>query len=131
MIDDRGPSSGEMIDDRGPSTINYQLSTINSLSGAVVLVGLSGSGKSTVGQLVATTLGVPYLDTDDVVAARAGKPVPQVFADEGEERFRDLETEVIVEHCRGVLHTPARLGHCVIATGGGAVLRPANRAALV
>src|SRR5712692_9071603 len=111
MIDDRGPSSGEMIDDRGPSTINDQRSTINSLSGAVVLVGLSGSGKSTVGQLVATTLGVPYLDTDDAIAARAGKPVPQVFAEEGEERFRDLETEVIVEQA-------TRLGHCVIATGG-------------
>jgi shikimate kinase len=93
------------------------------MSGAVVLVGLSGSGKSTVGRLVAAELGVPFLDTDDAVAAIAGKAVPQIFADEGEEHFRALETQVIVEQV-------ALLGRCVVATGGGAVLRPANVAAL-
>lgn len=93
------------------------------MSGAVVLVGLSGSGKSTVGRLVAQRLAVPFVDTDDLVATRAGKPVHRIFAEDGEEAFRDLETEVISAVIR-----PA--GPCVVATGGGAVLRPANRAAL-
>ena len=93
------------------------------MSGAVVLVGLSGSGKSTVGRLVAQRLAVPFVDTDDLVATRAGKPVHRIFAEDGEEAFRDLETEVISAVIR-----PA--GACVVATGGGAVLRPANRAAL-
>jgi shikimate kinase len=90
---------------------------------AIVLIGLSGSGKSTVGRLVAAALGVSFLDTDDLIAAHAGSPVHQIFALQGEQHFRDLETEVITGHV-------ARLGPSVVATGGGAVLRATNRAAL-
>ena len=93
------------------------------MSGAIVLIGLSGSGKSTVGRLVAARLGLPFLDTDEIIATAAGKPVHRIFADEGEDRFRDLETDVIVQRI-------GQTGACVVATGGGAVLRETNRAVL-
>ncbi len=93
------------------------------MSGAIVLVGLSGSGKSTVGRLVADRMGLPFVDTDDVIATEAGKPVHRVFAEEGEDHFRDLESDVIAQR---IVHA----GACVMATGGGAVLRDTNRAML-
>lgn len=80
----------------------------------LVLVGMRASGKSTVGRGLAERLGRPFLDLDEALAERAGRPVDEVLAREGEARFRELEREV--------LHAAAgRRGH-VIATGGGAVL---------
>ncbi|MEN6342154.1 MAG: shikimate kinase [Methanospirillum sp.] len=87
----------------------------------VVLTGYRGTGKSTVGRLVADRLGLPFLDTDALVEARAGRSVPAIFAADGEEGFRALERAVCAE-------LAAVEG--VIATGGGAVLDPANVAAL-
>ncbi len=84
----------------------------------IVLVGFMGTGKSTVGREVAGRLGRPFVDTDALVAARAGLPIPQIFALHGEEAFRDLEAQVVAE-------VAARPGQ-VIATGGGALLRPEN-----
>jgi shikimate kinase len=57
----------------------------------VVLVGLSGSGKSTVGRLLAARLGRPFVDTDDLIVAEAGRPIAEIFAQQGEATFRDHE----------------------------------------
>ena len=79
----------------------------------VVLVGYRGTGKTTVGRLVAARLGLPFHDTDALVEARAGRPIPAIFATEGEAGFRALEQGV----CAALTGTEG-----VIATGGGAVL---------
>ncbi|MEO3814523.1 shikimate kinase [Sphaerisporangium sp. B11E5] len=84
-----------------------------------VLIGPPGSGKSTVGRLLADRLGVGFRDTDTDVEAVAGKPVSDIFVDDGEERFRELEAAAV----RGAL-----AGHDgVLSLGGGAVLDPATR----
>jgi shikimate kinase len=77
----------------------------------VILVGLPGSGKTTVGRLVATALGAPFADLDVAIEQRAGKSVPQIFAEDGEAAFRALEAEVGAAVLRG---PPA-----VVAPGGG------------
>ncbi|MEE1736768.1 3-dehydroquinate synthase [Streptomyces sp. BE147] len=85
----------------------------------VVLVGPMGVGKSTVGELLAGRLGTTYRDTDADIVAGAGKPVSEIFYDEGEEHFRALEREAV--------HT-ALAGHAgVLALGGGAVLDATTR----
>lgn len=88
----------------------------------VALVGLPGSGKSTIGRQLARRLGVPFADTDHVIEQQLGCSIREYFEREGEDRFRDVEEAVIDEL------TTRHDG--VIATGGGAVLRPANRAHL-
>jgi shikimate kinase len=77
-----------------------------------------GTGKSSVGQLVATQLHFDFIDTDDLIEKRAGKSIPRIFAEDGENAFRELE-RFIVEGLR----TRART---VIATGGGLVVDPVN-----
>jgi shikimate kinase len=88
----------------------------------IVLVGMMGSGKTSVGRRVAGQLGWPFVDTDRLVEEAAGCSVAEVFATEGEEGFRRREAEAVA----GALaaETPA-----VIAFGGGAVLDAANRSA--
>jgi shikimate kinase len=83
------------------------------------LVGLPGSGKSTVGRQLARRLGLPFTDTDHAIEQRIGCSIREFFDREGEAAFRDIEEAVIDEL--------ARSDAGVIATGGGAVLRPANR----
>lgn len=85
----------------------------------VALVGLPGSGKSTVGRQLARRLGRPFIDTDQVIEQRVGLSIREFFEREGEESFRDLEESVIDELTLGE--------PCVLSTGGGAVLRLANR----
>lgn len=85
----------------------------------VILIGYRGSGKTTVGRLLADRLGWDFADADDHVEAAAGRSIADIFATEGEPGFRDREAAALVELCRR-----PRL---VLATGGGAVLRPANR----
>ncbi len=85
----------------------------------VFLVGLMAVGKSTVGRLLAQQLGYAFYDTDQVIEERAGADVAWIFDVEGEQGFRDRETQVIDELSR-------RQG-VVVATGGGAVLREGNR----
>jgi shikimate kinase len=92
------------------------------VSPVLVLVGPPASGKTTVGQLVAQRLGVAFTDTDDVVVQRAGKPVGDIFVDDGEEAFRELEAAAVAD-------TLAATGG-VVALGGGAVLSAATRARL-
>jgi len=84
----------------------------------LILVGLPGSGKSTVGRHLARRMGLTFSDADHVIEERIGCSIRSFFEREGEEAFRDLEEQVIAELC-------AHEG--VIATGGGAVLRRVNR----
>jgi shikimate kinase len=84
----------------------------------LILVGLPGSGKSTVGRQLARRLGLPFNDSDHVIEQRIGCSIRSFFDREGEAAFRDIEEEVIADLCTQ---------EGVIATGGGAVLRPANR----
>ena len=89
----------------------------------VVLVGLMGAGKSTVGRRLAAMLGRDFVDADDAIAAAAGRSIPEIFETFGEAYFRDGERRVI-----------ARLmdeAHGVIATGGGAFVDPATRALIL
>lgn len=91
-----------------------------SISGrSLILVGLPGSGKSTVGRQLARRLDLPFQDSDKVIEQRLGCSIREYFDREGETAFRDIEESVIEELVKG----PAG----VLATGGGAVLRPANR----
>lgn len=83
------------------------------------LIGLPGSGKSTVGRQLARRLQLAFFDSDQVIEGRIGCPIREFFEREGEERFRELESSVIDELTR----IPAG----VLSTGGGAVLRPGNR----
>jgi shikimate kinase len=90
--------------------------------GAVVLIGPPGAGKSSVGSLLAAELGVPFADTDDLVAAAAGKPVGDIFIEDGEPVFRELERLAVA---RGLEATSPDGG--VLALGSGAVLDPEVR----
>lgn len=88
----------------------------------VVLVGPMGAGKSTVGRLLADRWGVEVRDTDDDVERAAGKPIAEIFFDEGEDEFRSLESAAVARALAE--HTG------VLSVGGGAVLSEATRAAL-
>ena len=85
----------------------------------IVLVGFMGAGKTTVGTLLAARLGLPFADSDHVLEARAGRPIRQIFAADGEPAFRALEYEVIA----GLLDGPPM----VLALGGGAPGHPPTR----
>lgn len=85
----------------------------------LALVGLPGSGKSSVGRQLARRLGLPFTDSDHVIEQRIGCSIRSFFEREGEGAFRDLE-EVVIDELM-------RTGSGVIATGGGAVLRQVNR----
>ena len=89
-----------------------------SLKQNIVLIGMPGSGKSTIGKLLAEALGMQFVDTDEVIVKNEGKAIPDIFAEFGEKKFRDMESAAVLE--------VAGLQHTVIATGGGAVLRKEN-----
>jgi shikimate kinase len=89
----------------------------------VAIVGYMGSGKTTVGRLLARRTGREFVDLDTEISHRAGRTIPEIFADRGEHRFRDLEHAALLDAL-------AEEGGRVISCGGGAVLRPENRAAL-
>lgn len=88
----------------------------------IVLIGMPGCGKTTVGKLLAESIGRDFVDIDTMIAERAEKSIPAIFAEDGEAVFRTLESKCIRE-------AGARTG-CVIATGGGAVTREENYAPL-
>jgi shikimate kinase len=86
--------------------------------GNIILIGFMGSGKSSIGRLLARLLGGRFVDTDQLIIKSAGCEIAEIFARDGEEHFRELETAAL-ESLRG------KIG-LVIATGGGIVLRPEN-----
>ena len=83
---------------------------------------MPGTGKSTVGKVLARRLGLPFFDADPVLEEHLGCPIRTYFEQQGEPAFRDAEQQVLADLIRK--------GGCVLATGGGAVLREANRRAL-
>jgi len=93
----------------------------------IVLVGLPGSGKSVVGRRLAHRHGAAFIDLDDLVERSDGRPIPDIFAEDGEAAFRTLERQAITG--LGPADTAPGISR-VIATGGGAVVEPANRWAL-
>lgn len=84
----------------------------------VVLIGMPGCGKTTVGKLLAEKTGRKFVDADEEIARVAGKSIPEIFADDGEEAFRDWETKVLAEL--------GKQSGLIIATGGGCVTKERN-----
>lgn len=84
----------------------------------IFLTGCMGSGKSTVGAIVARKLGRPFIDLDKYIEKKEGKKINQIFKEQGEDAFRKMETEAL-------LNLPEK--KAVIATGGGVVLKEENR----
>lgn len=87
-----------------------------------ILIGPPGAGKTTVGRLLAREWASPFMDTDEVVSERAGKTVADIFVDQGEAFFRELEAEAV----RDVLAA----SDGVVSLGGGAVMTPATASLL-
>lgn len=81
---------------------------------AIILVGVPGAGKSTVGRLLAAKLNSTFIDTDEVIEKRAGKSISDIFVEDGEPVFRQLEKEIIADTLSGQ--------DCVVSVGGGALL---------
>ncbi|MFM2080637.1 MAG: hypothetical protein RLZZ124_271 [Cyanobacteriota bacterium] len=105
-----------MVEDKpeaGAAELRQRLEGLN-----LYLVGMMGSGKSTAGRHLARQLGYRFLDADASLEQVAGRSIPELFASEGEQAFRDLEA--------AVLNQMASWHSLVVATGGGVVLRPEN-----
>ncbi len=88
----------------------------------IVLIGFMGSGKSTVGKILADRLELDFVDTDRMIEERTGRSIQQIFSDEGEDRFRDLEKRVVASICA--------VANTVVSAGGGVILRRENRSLL-
>ena len=88
----------------------------------IVIVGVMGAGKTTVGRMLADRLGLPFVDSDLVIEDRAGRPIREIFADDGEPAFRLLEHEVIADLLGGP--------DAVLALGGGAASHTGTRSLL-
>jgi shikimate kinase len=111
------------IDGQTPMTASPAPSHANlKLQRPIILVGLMGAGKSTVGRRLATTLNLPFIDSDNEIVEAAGCSIADIFETYGEAIFRDLEQRVLI---RLVSNEP-----CVIATGGGAFINPMIREAI-
>ena len=91
----------------------------------IALTGFMGSGKTTVGKVLADFLGCPFMDLDDLVVKKAGKSIPDIFAQDGEPAFRQLEAQVLRKTVEKYAESAA-----VLALGGGAVLAPPSAALL-
>jgi shikimate kinase len=105
---------------RPPAHISRERDIVSALGDRlIVLVGMMGSGKSTVGRRLAARLHLPFLDADHEIEAAAGMSIPDIFATHGEPYFRDGEARVIARLLDG--------GPCVLATGGGAFMREDTR----
>jgi shikimate kinase len=85
----------------------------------IALIGFMGSGKTTVGRLVATKLGYRFLDLDVLITENAGKSIREIFDEDGEESFRRIESDA--------LYSVREMNRLVIATGGGAPVRQENQ----
>jgi shikimate kinase len=88
----------------------------------LIIIGPMASGKSVVGKKLSKRMGLNFFDTDEQIEQKAGATISWIFDIEGEEKFRDRESEI--------LHTLIKEDNCIISTGGGIVLREENRALL-
>ena len=93
------------------------------MDGSVAIVGYMGSGKTTLGRLLARGMSLEFVDLDRAIVKRAGKGIPEIFAEHDEKHFRDLEHRALLQALDG--RTPS-----VVACGGGTVVRPDNRTLL-
>lgn len=111
------------LDDQ-PSGVNEKVANVVARLGShsIVLVGLMGCGKSSVGKRLAYRLGLPFIDADEEIERAANKTIPEIFAEHGEAYFRAGERRVIARLLRE--------GPQVLATGGGAYMNPDTRAAV-
>ncbi len=107
------PNTHHLAADSGPPPSSLG----NPLERAWILIGMMGSGKSTVGRLLAQRSGRDFIDTDQLIVRRLGRPIHQLFSVYGQDTFRDHESSIL----KGLEPSSA-----VIATGGGTVLREAN-----
>jgi shikimate kinase len=85
---------------------------------AIYLTGFMGSGKTTIGRALSEKLGIPVIDTDEWIENKVGKSIPAIFADEGEQRFRQYELEILKQ---------LPIKDVIITTGGGMVISQENR----
>src|SRR5947209_16423107 len=109
------------IDETGARRDDRAAALVEALAGrSLVLVGMMGSGKTTVGRRLALRLGLPFVDVDQEIVEAAGMPIADMFARHGEEHFRDGERRVMNRVLAG--------GPRVVATGGGAFMNEATRA---
>ena len=118
----RGEQSNLMPETATPAaaTASQEAEIISALgTRSVVLVGMMGAGKSTIGRRLSARLHLPFLDADTEIEAAAGMSIPDIFETHGEPHFRDGEARVIARLLDG--------GPAVIATGGGAFMREATR----
>lgn len=88
----------------------------------VILTGFMGTGKTTAGKLAAKKLGLRFLDEDEYIESKVGMSIPEIFRRFGEDYFRDVESQCTLEL--------SKMRHCLVATGGGVVLRKQNLEAL-
>jgi len=95
------------------SEINRIVKIIENQTKNIILIGMPGSGKSSVGKIIAEKLQREFIDTDDEIERIAEKPIPQIFEEDGEEKFREIETRALEES--------SKLSGKIIATGGGIV----------
>jgi shikimate kinase len=116
------PSSDDMSENAAPANASatQEAEIASALGGrSVVLVGMMGAGKSTIGRRLSARLKLPFLDADTEIEAAAGMPIPDIFETRGEPHFRDGEARVIARLLDG--------GPVVLATGGGAFMREETR----
>ena len=91
----------------------------------ITLTGFMGSGKTTVGKVLADFLGCPFMDLDDLIVKKAGKSIPEIFTEDGEAAFRQLEARLLRQTVEKYTENTV-----VLALGGGAVTAPASAALL-
>ena len=91
----------------------------------ITLTGFMGSGKTTVGEVLADFLGCPFMDLDDLIVKKAGKSIPEIFAQDGEPAFRQLEARLLRQTVEKYTENTV-----VLALGGGAVTAPASASLL-
>lgn len=114
------PASADIADADADPAAGPAAAIVAALGGrSLVLVGMMGAGKSSVGRRLATRLGIPFVDADSEIEKAAGMRIPDIFASRGEAEFRAGEAKVIARLLDG--------GPQVLATGGGAVMDPRTR----
>lgn len=95
-----------------------KLNTHKSWDKNIVLTGFMGTGKSAVGKALAKFSGFEFVDTDEIIEKKTGKSISNIFKEDGEKRFREIESEIISEACKGEKQ--------IISTGGGAITSQDN-----